>query len=317
MSNVDFSEEEIKEFLNEAEELLAIAEDALLKLESGAAFSSNYDSIFRAFHSIKGAAGMLGLDSVQHHMHITENNFQSLKAIGSISKEQISYFLKSIDHVRNLLQKKDGHFVESFPATSQAPVDSETTKVESNTIIPTPNNTKLRAMVIDDEADIVEILKDTLESVDFEVYPYTLPELATQELSKVKPDVVCTDMKMPKMSGFDVLKKVQEYDEDIPIIFISGHMDKEMVIDSMSEGAYSVIEKPFRETTVYNTSLSAARRHQTLKLLTKSINLLMVNISELIAFYESNNKQDEAKLIKDELNQLIHARRLLRSNSKK
>ena len=64
---MDLSTEEIREFKNEALELLDEAEQSLLSLEKGGDFSKTYAAVFRVFHSLKGGAGMLGLQELQSH----------------------------------------------------------------------------------------------------------------------------------------------------------------------------------------------------------------------------------------------------------
>ncbi len=317
MSSMNFTPEEILEFSQEAEDLLQISEQCLLALENLSPFKENYDSIFRSFHSIKGAAGMLGMDSLQKHMHIVESNFQSLKEHESITKDQISYFLKAVDHSRLLLNSTEvAEFSEVFKQSSSQEINKNAENLDIISLTPTANPqnavSALKAIVVDDEEHLVEILKELLEFVGFEVHAFNKPEEAVKALWNIKPDVVCTDMKMPVLSGFDVLKKIQEFDEDIPVIFISGHMDKEMIIDLVSKGVYSVIEKPFKDTVVFNTALTAAKRYKTMRLLTKTVNLLMANINELADYLGKTGKEDEAKIIKNELNQLIQARRELR-----
>ena len=89
-----FSEEEIREFTAEAEDLLQAAEEALLALDKGAPLSSHYDAIFRAFHSIKGAAGMMELNELQTHMHHLENIFTGFKGAELLPKEAADLFLR-------------------------------------------------------------------------------------------------------------------------------------------------------------------------------------------------------------------------------
>ena len=82
------------EFEIEAREMLEESEDKLLAIENGGDFHENYNGIFRAFHSLKGAAGMFGLDELQKHMHLLETLFESLNKIGQMEKDQVDYFLK-------------------------------------------------------------------------------------------------------------------------------------------------------------------------------------------------------------------------------
>ena len=63
----------IREFYTEALTLLEEAEQALIDLENGEDFSSNFNIIFRTFHSVKGAAGMFDFTDMQKDSHFMEN----------------------------------------------------------------------------------------------------------------------------------------------------------------------------------------------------------------------------------------------------
>lgn len=100
----------LEEFSVEALELLSEAEDSLLILESDATDDQAYNSVFRAFHSLKGAAGMMELSEVQKHMHLTEDLFESFKNNRSDLKDKIDFFLQAVDHTKNLLSGKASEF---------------------------------------------------------------------------------------------------------------------------------------------------------------------------------------------------------------
>ena len=88
-------------------------------------------------------------------------------------------------------------------------------------------------------------------------------------------------MKMPKTSGLDLLREVNKIDPDIPVIFVSGHLTKEMIIESLSYGIFGVVEKPFQEAQIVAMASAAAERGYLNKLLNKSINFIMYQFSDL------------------------------------
>jgi len=106
MGNLSISAADLEEFKTEAIELLDAAEKRLLELDAGQGdFSSAYDEIFRAFHSLKGAAGMMEITDIQAHTHEMENLLVGLKGSASISDANVSIFLKGIDVVRSLMNE--------------------------------------------------------------------------------------------------------------------------------------------------------------------------------------------------------------------
>ncbi len=129
------SAEELQEFKTEALELLETAEKSLLKLDEGAAFEPEYNAIFRTFHNLKGAAGMMEFVALQSHMHSLENILTKFKETGAIPKEYIDLFLRGIDATRTILDGKEVQFsfdvVSSSSLTETAPESAKETKVHS------------------------------------------------------------------------------------------------------------------------------------------------------------------------------------------
>ncbi|EQC50444.1 Hpt domain-containing protein [Bacteriovorax sp. DB6_IX] len=94
----------LAEFSVEAGELLDESEDALLELDKGKDPQECYNLVFRCFHSLKGSAGMMGLDDMQKHMHLVEDRFQSYSDKVEDLKGMVDYFLMSIDVAREIMK---------------------------------------------------------------------------------------------------------------------------------------------------------------------------------------------------------------------
>ena len=107
---MEFSEEELAEFMVESGELLDTAESALLAVSHGEDFGQHYDSIFRVFHSLKGAGGMMELLKLQAHMHRLENKLIERKGDQPFARAQIEFFLRGVDGARDLLRGKEIDF---------------------------------------------------------------------------------------------------------------------------------------------------------------------------------------------------------------
>lgn len=140
MSNADISNEDLEEFKTESLELLELAEKRLLALDKGSNdFPSAYDEIFRAFHSLKGAAGMMELNRIQAHTHEMENLLVNSKGLPSIPKELITTFLTGVDKARTMLDDENLMAeiagVEENPEPQSAPIAEEpmpSTSTEEN-----------------------------------------------------------------------------------------------------------------------------------------------------------------------------------------
>ena len=311
MADFQMTDEDVQELLVEATELLDVAEEKLMKIDQGEEFPKNYDAIFRAFHSIKGASGMLGWNELQNHMHQVESHFQTAKSFPTLNPAQTSYFLGAIDACRDLLDGKDIQFEYKMPSQS----DSSPATTQARVIQMTQQQGE-KIFVIDDEPDLVEVLSDFIKDAGHTPIGFTNPEEAVAALKKEKPDVVFTDMKMPKMSGADVLKAVGSYDADVPVIFVSGHLNKEMVIDAISHGIFGVVEKPFKDSQIIGLANAAVRRSQTMKLLNRSINFIMYQFSDLDEFLVEKGKHELRAMMKADLANILEARRKLKGLKK-
>lgn len=101
-----------------------------------------------------------------------------------------------------------------------------------------------RVLIIDDERSIRTALRDILEIENFTVEDAEDGKSGLEMMGKQKFDLVLCDIKMPRMDGIEVLEKILEREDDIPVIMISGHGNVETAVDALKKGAYDFIEKP-------------------------------------------------------------------------
>ena len=105
---------------------------------------------------------------------------------------------------------------------------------------------RFKVAVVDDENELLEIYKSALASI-CEVESFADPDefIHKIEHSKEKlPDIVITDLTMPKMSGLEMLEKAKSTHKAFFSILISGYLDKEKAIQAANLGAHHIIEKP-------------------------------------------------------------------------
>lgn len=136
---MSFSEQEIEEFKTEAVELLDVAEKSLLALDLGSSFKQTYDAVFRSFHNLKGAAGMMEMHRLQAHTHELESVLMPFKDLDGMPKNYISYFLNGIDASRSILDGNDVEFnyqgyVEQSAITAGAVQMSDEQKTDSSSV---------------------------------------------------------------------------------------------------------------------------------------------------------------------------------------
>lgn len=103
----------------------------------------------------------------------------------------------------------------------------------------------LKLLLADDENDIREVIEDRLNSWGFNVVTATTGAEALEKINSEKFDGVLLDVKMPEMSGIEVLEKVRQRDTELPIIIVTSSTSRDAAIGSLAKGANEFILKPF------------------------------------------------------------------------
>jgi len=104
----------------------------------------------------------------------------------------------------------------------------------------------MRILVVDDERPIREGCRRVLSSKDYEVVTAEDGKKALETLDQWEIDVILLDLKMPVMSGEEVLQILQDRHANIPVIIITGHGTVDTAVECMKKGAYDFITKPFQ-----------------------------------------------------------------------
>jgi CheY-like chemotaxis protein len=122
-----------------------------------------------------------------------------------------------------------------------------------------------RILLVDDEQDFRQLMMFWLESKGYSVITATDGEAAIEVLKKEEIDIVLTDLRMPKMDGVGLIKKIRESDKNLPIIVISAYVDDPNTTEAIKYGISGIFckHKDFQE----GLSLleSALRAHKNLK----------------------------------------------------
>lgn len=103
-----------------------------------------------------------------------------------------------------------------------------------------------RIVVLDDQDIMRESLTASLTASGYKVFPFDKGEEALEFIQSKSVDLVLTDMKMPKISGIEVLEKIKAFDELIPVIVITAYGTIETAVDAMKKGAEDYIIKPVK-----------------------------------------------------------------------
>jgi two-component system response regulator AtoC len=108
------------------------------------------------------------------------------------------------------------------------------------------DESRLRFLIVDDEQSIRRLCMTVGQGLNFVCTEAETAEAALASIEHEAPDVVVTDLKLPSLSGADLLRKTKEMLPRAEIAIMTGHGSIESAVEAMREGAYDYIEKPFR-----------------------------------------------------------------------
>ncbi len=100
-------------------------------------------------------------------------------------------------------------------------------------------------LVVDDEEDVRDTLKNVLKSMNYNAFSAADGKEALEIIKNNKIDVVLSDLYMPEIDGIELLKRVREFDKNIIFLMITAHPTIETAVDAIKKGAYDYLTKPF------------------------------------------------------------------------
>jgi two-component system response regulator FixJ len=114
--------------------------------------------------------------------------------------------------------------------------------------------------VIDDDEAIRQSLAFLLAAAGIGVQTYESAMAFLDVATTLKTGCVITDVRMPEVSGIDLLRRLEELKLGVPVIVITGHGDVPLAVEAMKIGAVDFIEKPFDDEVLLTSVRSALNR---------------------------------------------------------
>ncbi|BDR35579.1 nitrogen regulation protein NR(I) [Photobacterium damselae subsp. damselae] len=99
--------------------------------------------------------------------------------------------------------------------------------------------------VVDDDSSIRWVLERTLNAADLACETFADGDSVLQALERSLPDVLVSDIRMPGIDGFALLKSLQQHYPDLPVIIMTAHSDLDSAVNAYQEGAFEYLPKPF------------------------------------------------------------------------
>jgi len=103
-----------------------------------------------------------------------------------------------------------------------------------------------RILVVDDHPQARESMSDVLRQAGYSVHCCASAKAAVKLLEEDSFDLVITDLRMPGMSGLELIRHVQEHGVGVQVVMVTAHASVASAVEAMRHGAFDYIEKPFR-----------------------------------------------------------------------
>ena len=169
-----------------------------------------------------------------------------------------------------------------------------------------------KIFIIDDEKRMCDSLTALLAGDGYAVRGFQRAAEAIDAIRAERVDLVITDIKMPEISGLDILNTVKQIDDGIPVILMTGYASLDSAVDAIAKGAYEYLLKPVEFTNLEmavrraldkrRNDLARLRLLEELKL---SNLILQRRINELNALYEAGKSIGSAANLADLLRQIV------------
>jgi len=114
-----------------------------------------------------------------------------------------------------------------------------------------------KILVVDDQEQMRWTLRNIIERAGMRVVEAEDGSNALDIIQHHSPHVLLLDMRMPGMSGFEVLRRAKSLDGDLPVIIVTGHGDIEDAVRTLKAGAFDYVTKPFTNQHLVDSILSA------------------------------------------------------------
>jgi len=125
-------------------------------------------------------------------------------------------------------------------------------------------------LVVDDETGILDSLNILLRNEGFAPHVAHGGKAGLERIDELSPDIVLTDIRMPNVTGVEILAAARQSDPDIPVILMTAQATLQSAMQAVNEGAFYYIQKPFRNDELV-AILKRAAEHRKLRAENKSL----------------------------------------------
>lgn len=118
--------------------------------------------------------------------------------------------------------------------------------------------------VVDDDLGVLKVLQEVIATIDADVRAYSAPEQFLEAYQPLPCECLVCDVRMPRLDGLGVQRRLAERGATLPIIFLTGHADVGSAVEAMKQGAFDFVEKPFATQALLSKIQKALERSREL-----------------------------------------------------
>jgi len=155
--------------------------------------------------------------------------------------------------------------------------------------------------VVDDDEAMRQSMAFLLRSAKLEARTYDSGLTFLEAITQLKAGCIITDVRMPGMTGIDLMKRLRELNVAMPVIVITGHGDVPMAVEAMKGGAIDFLEKPFDDEVL----LAAVRTALSVQATDSERQALNNQIKERLATLSNRERDVLGKLVAGQPNKII------------
>jgi len=109
-----------------------------------------------------------------------------------------------------------------------------------------------KILIIDDETDLLELIKDVLEEKNYQVFCASSGADGIQLNEQKNPDLIVLDLRMPEMDGIETLRNIRKTDEKVIVVILTGYACPDTIRDAVDLNVSEYLSKPFGNSELLN-----------------------------------------------------------------
>jgi len=148
---------------------------------------------------------------------------------------------------------------------------------------------RLQAAIIDDDAEILDLIEQILKEEGVEARRFSQAEDCLASLTATTFDIIISDLVLPGKSGLELLNEIKSGAKDIPFVLITGYASLDSAIEAVNKGAFYYIKKPFNIEEIRFVISRLKQRKATLR----EMDTLKSQVKILSAKLENNGGEPE------------------------